>query len=281
MHWRLPLAAATILTMLALHPTRAADDARPTTRPLIVAHRGASHDAPENTLAAYRLAWEQGADAIEGDFWLTKDGHVVCVHDESFQRTAGVDRKVGDMTLAEVKALDAGSWKSAAFAGEPIPTFEEILALVPPGKLFFVEIKGGPDVVTAIAKLVAAQSHVAPEQLRIISFKDECIAAAKRELPRVPAFWLTGFKAPQGEAQKRPTLPEVLKTLAACRADGLDANAQPDVIDAAFAKALADKGYALHVWTVDDPARARLMVGLGSQSVTTNRPAFLRDALAK
>lgn len=254
-------------------------NAAPTTQPMVVAHRGASHDAPENTLAAYRLAWAQHADAIEGDFWLTKDGHVVDTHDESFKRCAGVDRKVGEMTLAEIKQLDAGAWKGPEFAGERIPTFDEILAIVPPGKQFFVEIKGGPDVVTAIARIVAGQSHVKPEQLRIIAFDADNIAAAKRELPTVAAFWLTSFKAPKGETEKKPTLPEVLKTLAACHADGLDANAAPDVIDAAFAKALADKGYALHVWTVDDPAKARAMVDVGAQSVTTNRPAVLRAGL--
>lgn len=253
-------------------------NAAPTTQPLIVAHRGASHDAPENTLAAFRLAWSQGADAIEGDFWLSKDGHVVCVHDESFQRTAGVDRKVGDLTLAEVKALDVGAMKGAAFAGERVPTLEEILATVPPGKLFFVEIKGKADVVTAVARIVAGQTHVAPEQLRIIAFDADNIAAAKRELPRVPAFWLTSFKPKEGP--KHPTLAEALATLDRAKADGLDANADPEVIDAAFVAALSAKGYALHVWTVDDPARARAMVALGAQSVTTNRPGAIRAALA-
>ena len=254
-------------------------NAASTTQPAIVAHRGASHDAPENTLAAYRLAFEQGADAIEGDFWLTKDGHVVDTHDESFKRCAGVDRRVGEMTLAEIRRLDVGTWKDASFAGERVPTLDEILAIVPPGKAFFVEIKGGPDVVAAIAGIVAAQSRVRPDQLRMIAFDAANVAAAKRAMPGVPAFWLTSFKAAPGETEKRPTLAEVLSTLDACHADGLDANAQPDVLDAAFAAALAAKGYALHVWTVDDPALARAMVAIGAKSVTTNRPSLLRAEL--
>ena len=77
----------------------------------IVAHRGASLDAPENTLAAFRLAWSQGADAIEGDFRLTKDGRIACLHDDTTQRTAGLDLTVADSTLAELRELDVGSWK--------------------------------------------------------------------------------------------------------------------------------------------------------------------------
>lgn len=103
---------------------------------MITAHRGASYDAPENTLAAINLAWEQGADAIEADFYLTRDGQIVAFHDRTAKRTGGVDRAVESMTLAELKQLDVGSWKSAAFAGEPVPTFVEVLANIPAGKRF-------------------------------------------------------------------------------------------------------------------------------------------------
>jgi len=83
----------------------------------IVAHRGASWDAPENTVAAWRLAWEQGADAAELDTYLTKDGKMVVLHDGSTQRTTGVDLRVAETTLAELRALDAGKWKGEQFAG--------------------------------------------------------------------------------------------------------------------------------------------------------------------
>ena len=100
----------------------------------IVAHRGASYDAPENTVAAIKLAWEQKADAAEFDVFLSKDGKIVVMHDKDTKRIAGVDRKVVDQTLAELRKLDVGRWKDAKFAGEKMPTLDEMLATVPEGK---------------------------------------------------------------------------------------------------------------------------------------------------
>lgn len=251
----------------------------PHAMPQIVAHRGASFDAPENTLAAFRLAWEQGADAIEGDFYLTADGQVVTLHDATFKRTAGVDRKPSEMTLAEIRKLDVGSWKDAKFAGEPVPTLAEVLALVPPGKTFLIEIKCGPEILPAL-KQVIESSGVSMDQLRLICFKANVVAESKKLMPSLRAYWLTGFKAPEGQSQKRPTVDEVLKTLKDCNADGLDANADLTVIDEAFVAKIREAGYELHFWTIDDPKVAQRVVELGTDSITTNRPRFIRDALS-
>ena len=107
----------------------------------IVGHRGASHDAPENTLAAIRLAWEQGADAAEFDVYLSKDGKIVVIHDKDTKRVAGVDRPVVGQTLDELRRLDVGKWKAPKFAGEKLPTLNEMLATVPAGKRVFIEVK--------------------------------------------------------------------------------------------------------------------------------------------
>jgi glycerophosphoryl diester phosphodiesterase len=115
--------------------------------PLIVAHRGASHDAPENTLAAFKLAWEQGADAVEGDFMLTADGEIVCFHDKTTKRLTDQDLEVSKTTLAELQNLDLGSWKDQAFEETKIPVLSEVLATLPEGKQIFVEIKCGPEII--------------------------------------------------------------------------------------------------------------------------------------
>ena len=83
----------------------------------MVAHRGESYDAPENTLPAFKLAWEQGADAIEGDFILTKDGHIVCIHERTTKRFCDQDLVVAKSTLKQLKALDVGSWKNEKYEG--------------------------------------------------------------------------------------------------------------------------------------------------------------------
>ncbi|MFV2065815.1 MAG: glycerophosphodiester phosphodiesterase family protein, partial [Pirellulales bacterium] len=98
---------------------------------LIVGHRGASHDAPENTLAAFQLAWQRGADGVEGDFYLTSDGHIVCIHDADTERVAGEKLIVAESTLADLRQLDVGAWKGERWRGEKIPTLEEVLATVP------------------------------------------------------------------------------------------------------------------------------------------------------
>ena len=87
----------------------------------IVAHRGASYDAPENTMAATKLAWQQKADAVETDIYLGKDGRIIVFHDRTAKRTGGRDIAIGELTLAEARKLDAGSWKDPKYAGEPVP----------------------------------------------------------------------------------------------------------------------------------------------------------------
>src|SRR5437879_6545311 len=100
----------------------------------IVAHRGASNDAPENTVVSQELAWKHGADAAEFDVRRTKDGQLAIMHDATTKRTAGRDAKFADLTLAELRQLDAGSWKDPQFAGEKVPTLDEMLQHIAPGK---------------------------------------------------------------------------------------------------------------------------------------------------
>ena len=120
----------------------------------IIAHRGASFDAPENTLAAVRLGWEQSADAVEVDVHLSRDGKIVVIHDDTTRKVAGVPRGVQSQTLSELKALDVGRWKSRRWTGERIPLFEEVLATIPAGKRLFVEIKSGPECLPEFAKVL-------------------------------------------------------------------------------------------------------------------------------
>src|SRR4051812_564859 len=140
----------------------------------IIGHRGASYDAPENTVASFKLGWEQQADADELDIYLSKDGQVVVMHDASTKRTAGLDRKIVDQTLEELKTLDAGSWKGPQWKGEKIPTLAEALATMPEGKRFFIEIKTGPEILPALEK-VLKESGKKPEQLVIIGFGYEAV----------------------------------------------------------------------------------------------------------
>ncbi len=245
----------------------------------IVAHRGASHDAPENTLAAFRLAWEKGADAVEGDFLLTKEGRIVCIHDKTTKRTGGKELKVVGSTLDELRQLEFGSWKADKYKGEPIPTLAEVLAVIPEGKRIFIEIKCGPEIVPTLKQEIAA-SKLKRDQIVIIAFDDEVIAAVKRVMPDIKACWLTSFKQDKETGAWTPSVESIVGTLKRIQADGLDCRAEAKVVDEAFVERLRAAGMELHCWTVNDPKVARRFRELGFDSITTDRPAFLRSALS-
>jgi glycerophosphoryl diester phosphodiesterase len=118
---------------------------QPPRRPVWIAHRGASAECPENTLAAVRRAIELGAPMIEVDCRLTRDGAVVLLHDDTLERTTNGRGRVEELSLREVRALDAGSWFGRAFRGEPVPTLEELLECVGDAAALNLELKGDAD----------------------------------------------------------------------------------------------------------------------------------------
>lgn len=247
---------------------------------LIVAHRGASHDAPENTMAAFHLAWEQGADAIEGDFYLSKDGEIVCVHDEDLKRVAGNDAKVVDLTLEELRRLDVGSWKDQRFASERIPTLQEVLATVKEGKQIFVEVKCGAEIVPTLTKVIKSSS-LKDEQIAIISFNEAVVQGCIQAMPTLTVNWLTGFKQDKLTKSWSPSHEDLLAGLKRTKASGLGCKAERVMVDEALVKALRAAKVGFHCWTVDDVGMAKYLLGLGVDSITTNRPGWLRSELAK
>ena len=247
---------------------------------LIIAHRGASYDAPENTIAAFKLAIEQGADGFEADFYLGKDGHVVCLHDADTKRVAGKKLLVREAAFEELRALDVGSWKGPQWKGERMPTLEEVLAAVPEGKKIFIELKSSREVVGPMAKILAV-SKLSPEQVVVISFHADAIAESKKQLPHIKALWLCGMKKKK-DGTPPPTPEHVASTLKRTGADGLDAEGVPEYFNAAFIERLRQLGCReFHVWTIDDPKIADFYARLGAASITTNRPGWLRKEMAK
>ena len=245
----------------------------------LVAHRGESFDAPENTLAAFDLAWERDVTTIELDVHLTGDGRAILSHDANARRTTGVDRLIRQSTVEELRALDAGRWKGERWAGEKMPTLEEALAGIPPGRRCFIEIKEGPEAVPAVARAIE-QAAKAPGQLVIISFNAETVAESKRRLPSIPALYLSSFRRDSTTGAWSPTVDELIATARRTGADGLDLSINGPV-DAAFVERVKAAGLEMHVWTIDDPTVALRMARAGVDGITTNRAAWLRDQLAR
>jgi glycerophosphoryl diester phosphodiesterase len=241
--------------------------------PRLIAHRGASADAPENTLAAFRLAAEQGATWLEFDAMITGDEAIVLHHDDSLARCTGLDAVVSETPLTVVTSLDAGGWFGPAFKGETVPTLAETLALMARlGLGANVEIKPCEGYEERTGELVAqAIARDWPASLPppvVSSFSLEALVAARPHLPKAAQI------APLFE-----TVPEEWASIAA----GLGAGAihtDHKTLTPDMARAIRAAGLALRCYTVNDPDRARALFALGVTSVFTDKPGAMAAALA-
>jgi glycerophosphoryl diester phosphodiesterase len=242
--------------------------------PRIIGHRGARANAPENTLAGLRAAHAEGARWVEFDVKLTRDGVPILMHDETLDRTTNGSGRVRDVDAAEIARLDAGAWFDRRFAGESVPTLAATLALLASLDMGFnLEVKPCPgrEVETTAAALAVLrrawpQRHAAPI---ISSFKAPSLRAAREIAPDLPRGYLAERLADDWLDQAR----------------ALDCSAiHPGTRHLAREQVMAIKraGYPILVWTVNDAARARELVGWGVDSLITDAPAAvaggLRDA---
>ncbi|MGE0755537.1 MAG: glycerophosphodiester phosphodiesterase [Pirellulaceae bacterium] len=245
----------------------------------VIAHRGESADAPENTMAAFRLAWERQVDGFELDVHLTEDGQLAVLHDADTKRTAGQKKVVKQTPWAELRDLDVGRWKDERFTGERIPLLADVLRQIPAGIRCFVEVKVGPEAIPALVEAVRT-SGKPPEQLVVISFHAETVAEAKRRLPELKAYYLSSFKRNAETGEVRPTVDALIAEAKRIRADGLNVSFEGP-IDAEFVRRVKDAGLKFYVWTVDDEQVAKRLAGLGVDGITTNKAAWLRNALSR
>ena len=244
----------------------------------IIAHRGASWDAPENSRAAVELAWRQGADAIEADFRLTQDGQIVASHDDSLKRVTGVDLRISEHSLDALRELDVGSWKGPQWSGERIATLEEMLAVAaPPDARFYVEIKCGPEIAAELVRVVQA-SGWAPTRIVPICYSAEVLVAVRRLLPQSPTYLVVEFLRDPQSGVWYPDADECLAEAVRHELTGLDLMAAR-ASDPALIGRIRAAGLDVCVWTVDEEHEARQLMDLGVRRITTNQPAFLRERL--
>lgn len=243
----------------------------------IIAHRGASFDAPENTLESIQLGWQQNADAVELDIMLSRDGKIVVIHDKDTKRLAGLDKPVVEQTFEDLRVLDVGRWKDAKWKGTKIPIFSEILASIPKGKRLFIEIKAGPEILPELKRELLAAGRPAGETA-LIGFSVTTMAEAKKLFPDLVVYWIVDIKPNAKTGKKASTAEELIAGAKSAGVDGLDLSAY-ESIDHEFAAKILKEGLKLAVWTVNDPKVARQMIDAGVEGLTTDRPGWMREQL--
>ena len=239
----------------------------------IIAHRGASYLAPENTMASVMLGWEKGAD-VEVDVYLSKDNRIIVIHDSSTKRTGKTDLNVKDAHSRELRKLDVGSFKAAKYAGEKIPFLTDVIKTIPPGRNLYVEIKCGKEVLPILEKLITESGKMS--QIVIIGFDLETVTLSK-ELIDVPTYWLKGTEKDKITKKWIPHNPQLVQIAKNKGLDGLDVHYAG--VTKEFTDAVKASGQKLYVWTVDNPKEAIRLVELGVAGITTNRPQWLRQQL--
>ncbi len=240
---------------------------------LVVAHRGFSGSAPENTLAAFQKAVEAGADAIELDVRLSADGEIVVIHDDALDRTTNGKGKVAAYSLLELKRLDAGSWFGTQFSGERIPTLKEVLELTKGRSLLNIELKsGGPGsyAITDLAdrSLQAVQQAGMLHQVLFSSFDPSGLERIQQRNPAIP----TALVLNQLWTFPRDVTGGKSFTML---------NGRKSVVNSVNISRAHQEGIKIMVWTLNDEKEMEEFIALGVDGIITNYPDRLIALLQK
>jgi glycerophosphoryl diester phosphodiesterase len=240
--------------------------------PAIIAHRGASAYAPENTLAAFELAVRQKADAIELDAQLTVDGHVMVFHDDTLDRTTGAQGRLVDSKMADLRRLDAGSHFDVAYRGEPIPTLDEVFDLVGRQTYINIELKNYPSLKDHLPEKVAAivKKHNLAERVMFSSFNPLALIRIRRILPQIPI----GLLADSGKkgAWARSWIGTFMRYQSL--------NPALEDVDQRLVERTRRRGCRLLVYTVDRSEDMRRLFHMGVDGIFTDDPLNARQVLS-
>ena len=237
---------------------------------LVFGHRGAMAQAPMNTLASFELARRQGADGIELDAQLSKDGHIVLMHDDTLDATTNGQGKVSVFTLAELKRFDAGAWFSDDFADERIPTLDEVFDAFGKDLLINIEVKSTLGLARRGDKLLAdcVRRHKLRERVIVSCFDPTILRRFKEMMPMA----LMGFLY-------QPDMPAA-HYLPLKRLWHEARHPRHDMVDQGYMNWARAQGYFVNAWTVNDGQRARELARLGVNAIITDKPDAIIRALA-
>ncbi len=252
----------------------------------LIAHKGECFDAPENTLPAFQMAVERGF-GFECDIYCSKDGVVFTSHDRDMTRlTDGANtNKWADVEWPEISRLNVGGygkWKGSRFDGTRPARLEEVLAIARDGRMIYIDVKTGPEIVPHIRRVFEAQGKSMSGQVVFISFEKDTCKALKEQMGEFKVLWITSSKHWETPGFPPVTAEDVLAVLRETGADGVDIHYQPDIVTAEMVAAVRNAGYEFHVWTIDNLEDTLEAFRRGAQSVTTDfAEKLLRAAQAR
>ncbi|HAF28154.1 MAG TPA: glycerophosphodiester phosphodiesterase [Bacteroidales bacterium] len=246
---------------------------------LIIAHRGESYLAPENTLTAINLAWELGADAIEVDIRLTKDKQIAVFHDANTKRITGRYKRIKNTNLEELQKLDAGKYKSEKYIGEKIPTLGEVLKTVPDGKKILIEIKSGREIIPFLNGVIK-ESKLQENQIEIICFNLNVLKNVRKQTPQLPTFWILALDYYWIQKMVHPSISRIIQKASKHKLSGLDLWAGKRIDNKLLSK-IKKANLRIYTWTVDNPEQAQNLLNMGVHGITTNRAGWMKDQLNK
>jgi len=240
---------------------------------LIIAHRGESYDAPENTHASINLAWERDDDAVEIDVQLTMDKRIVLIHDKSTLRTGGKPKRISSNTYDNLLQVEIGKFKGRKWKYERIPLLDDVIANIPENKILFVEIKSDYKIVKPLKNLIS-KKNILPSQIKFIGFDISTMKLIKDTLPKFDSYWIIEGKQYKSKSALKSS---VAKCIIA-GLDGLDVQAR-NYLNSEVINFVKNNGLRIYTWTVDNPNRAKQLYIDGIDGITTNRASWLKKQL--
>jgi glycerophosphoryl diester phosphodiesterase len=238
---------------------------------LIIAHRGESYDAPENSLASIKLAWERNVDAVEIDVRLTKDKKIVVIHDKTTLRTGRKFKRISSNNYHDLLHIDIGKFKGEKWKNERIPLLDEVLDSIPKNKNLFIELKIDTQIIMPLQKLIDWKK-INSNQIKFIGFDINTMKSLKEVLPEFESYWIIEAKHYKDEFD----LEETIKKCKMAKLDGLDVQEKKYLSRNIILK-LKNADLKIYTWTVDEPQRAEQLYKDGIDGITTNRAFWLKN----